>query len=643
MWHRSALYLLLLGSCLLACTGVPVPGASPLPPPGFTPTSTPTPDEGVTDITYAERPAWRALLGWPEECEELYGRFTRQPQDDGGVTVYPVADRQFLVFVTCNLGPYWVEARVYWLDRRTSPPTAHSLTVPELIQDDAPARGLHAVDVLHGAFPSYDPATQTLTNLHAYRGPKDCGVFYRYHLEDARFVLDEVRAHACDDAAAPIFYDEWPLVYPLTTTAHADPFRQVVPVPADLQGQITRLEALPNGDLRLLTTAGYALFHAGAWQPYFLAPSQHFIGVDGAGRLWFFPEESPATIFYWDSASAGQGGSTYVRADAGWLPPADPDALERRGVLTDGQGQVWLATEEDVRVFADDRWTIFTRATLGMPPASDADLLTEFTLAYSEERQQIWVGVCDWSEGPTGGGGARWLDTAAFAAGNVAWRGAQSPVGGGCVTAIAPDGAGRVWIGMASRPGAAVRPDDAGVARNAAAGVGGVSPGLSARLPVRQRRRAVGFVGLVRGGKLRRNAYAPPPPGRCVARSPWSTRRFSGFPPHGCVAAHPVRRRRDALGFSQRVGVPHRRQSPGAAAGRHPRRVGRHGGCSRTSLGDCAKRRRATGALGFGVGRANGEEDPQGFCCRAAGAKTPSFSEKLGVQLAAHLGPCDSC
>jgi|GEM_PF-670427 len=440
---------------MAAPTATPIATAAA--PPASTATASPIPagvDPTQKDIPYSARPAWRMLLGWPDECEEAFQRFTQGAENSGGITVYPLGDEQYLVVVLCNLGPYWEEDRAYWLNNHASPPAAQLLTMPVLSDGDAPERGLTETDVLYGAFPiNYDPNTQTLTSLHAHRGLRDCGVFYKYHLQDARFVLDEVRYRGCDDPIeddkSPLNADEWPLVYPSTAAVdHIGPFYKVIPVPHDLQGQIMRLEAVSNGDLRLLTTDGFALLHDGAWQPYFLAPEQRFMGVDKTGRLWFLPEEAPYTIFYWDSALADYGGSAFVRADAGWLPVDDPAALEGQGVLTDDQGQVWLVTEQDVRVYADGRWTIFTRDTLGMRTVSDPDLRLDFTLTFAAGQQRIWVGECDWGElWPKGGGGVRWLNTAEFAAGEFSWAGAQASTSQGCVMTIAADAEGNVWIG----------------------------------------------------------------------------------------------------------------------------------------------------------------------------------------------------
>ncbi len=162
---------------------------------------------------------------------------------------------------------------------------------------------------------------------------------------------------------------------------------------------------------------------------------QTLVGVDADGWAWIIDETGDA-IYRQDA------GGKRTPADVGWVPIVNPHALQGRGVITDKQGNVWLATEQDVRVFDGNQWTIFTREAMGMPPVEWEDLLTEFTLTYVESQQQMWAGECDWGgPGPFGGGGARWFD-------GQGWRGAQSPVVSGCVTAIVADAEGRVWIGL---------------------------------------------------------------------------------------------------------------------------------------------------------------------------------------------------
>ena len=467
----NAACLLVLGMYVTACAFVTVPGApsSPTPsqtpplPPSETPTtapaatytatatatpaptirSSPTPsptpaariNPDADFIPYADRPAWRTFLDWPDDCEEGFELPSRQPDDYGGIDVYPMDDNHYLIFVLCTLGPYWLEQQVYWLDNSADPPEAQPLTVPELVQDDAPEQGLHNVDTLYGSYPIYYPDTQTLTTLHAYRGMKDCGVFYTYHLEDARFVLDEARRHDCENSADADTLNayQWPLVYPPPLSA--GPFRKVaVSFPTLLDWRIS-LQPLPGGSLRLITRTEYMTYRDGQWETQSMNEEQTLVGVDADGRAWIFGATGD-TIYHRDAEGEP------VPADAGWMPITDPHALQGRGVVSDAQGQVWLATEQDVRVFDGERWTIFTREAMGMPPAEWEDLLTEFTLTYVESQRQMWVGSCDWGgPGPFGGGGARWFD-------GQAWHGAESPMADGCVTAIAADAEGNVWVGM---------------------------------------------------------------------------------------------------------------------------------------------------------------------------------------------------
>ncbi len=470
-WFKS---IVLAGMCIgsLACvfftgpepTSSPTPSQTPLALPSETPTAAPTATRVATatatptptviasptatplaagidpfqeEILYSDRPAWRAFLGWPDDCEAGFELHSRQPDDYGGIDIYPLDDNQFLIFVLCTLGPYWVEERVYWLDDRASLPTAQPITLPELVQDDAPELGLHDVDVLHGAFPIYDPDTQTLTNLHAYRGMKDCGIFYTYHLEDARFVLDEARYRDCGDSAeadaSVLNAYQWPLVYPPPLSAGL--FHKVTAQLPPLGDWRVNVQALPDDSLRLMTSVGYSTFHDGQWDTQLMDEGQTLVGVDAAGRAWLFGE-SGDVIYY------RRAGEELTSADAGWTPVTDPRALQERGVVSDNEGKVWLATAQDVRVFDGAQWTIYTREAMGMPPAEWEDLLTEFTLTYVESQQQMWVGSCDWGgPGPFGGGGVRWFD-------GQAWRGAQLPTATGCVTAITADAEGRVWIGM---------------------------------------------------------------------------------------------------------------------------------------------------------------------------------------------------
>ncbi|HOT93198.1 MAG TPA: hypothetical protein PLJ78_15275 [Anaerolineae bacterium] len=226
----------------------------------------------------------------------------------------------------------------------------------------------------------------------------------------------------------------------LTPTAqiaptYVGPFRKVTPLDPTLLAWHINMQALPDGGLRVMTNIGYATYRDGRWDTQLVDEEHILVGVDAETRAWILGETG-------DVISYRPVGGELIPAAVGWTPIAHPLELQGRGVVSDDQGRVWLATEQDVRVFDGEQWTTFTRKAMGMSPPTDEDLLTTYTLIYVESRQQMWVGSCDWGgPGPFGGGGARWFD-------GQAWRGAQSSVADGCVTAIKADAEGRVWIGL---------------------------------------------------------------------------------------------------------------------------------------------------------------------------------------------------
>ena len=69
-------------------------------------------------------------------------------------------------------------------------------------------------------------------------------------------------------------------------------------------------------------------------------------------------------------------------------------------------GQVWLATERDVRMFDGAGWKVFSLDDLGMPDPGNEDVLPEITIHFLETSSYIWVLSCYWiGPGPSGGGG----------------------------------------------------------------------------------------------------------------------------------------------------------------------------------------------------------------------------------------------
>ncbi len=201
-----------------------------------------------------------------------------QADDYGGVYVYHVTDQQYLAFVTCTVGPYWVEESIYLLDNATSPPSARQLAVPELTQEGAQGWVLQDVYLIHG-LPTFDPDAKTLYNLVASRGLKDCGMVYWYRFEQGQFVLSEARHRECNDAEY-VPSHEWELIYPQPTTAANGPWllykkelggRQALVV-ADANGREQKIHILPDG--AVVGKLAQAISADGKWLAFYTGSTE---------------------------------------------------------------------------------------------------------------------------------------------------------------------------------------------------------------------------------------------------------------------------------------------------------------------------------------------------------------------------------
>jgi Tol biopolymer transport system component len=174
-------------------------------------------------VRFAYRSAWRALLGWPAECDESFNLMAREADDYGGVMLYPAGDGLQVAAVTCTVGPYWTQERYYLVDTRTTPPTTRLLPLQEMVEDGAGGWVARETEEARG-LPTFHTDTRTLTNLAPYRGLKDCGVWYVYRLEAERFALVEARYRNCDDTGdieESLSPQQWDLIDPAPATTAA--------------------------------------------------------------------------------------------------------------------------------------------------------------------------------------------------------------------------------------------------------------------------------------------------------------------------------------------------------------------------------------------------------------------------------------
>lgn len=227
---------------------------------------------------------------------------------------------------------------------------------------------------------------------------------------------------------------DFPLILP---AQHAFLTRAAV-LPDVPLGNIIKFRARPDNPdvLQLVTTEFYFLINVtnGEVTTVPALPNMRIVGVDDTDTIWLRPEENSDTI---TALYQNREQHTFDAAD-GWLPPDGTP----KDLLQAANGHVWLTTNEDVRRFDGSRWTIFTRADMGMLPPRLDEAIALFSLAYSPQTQTVWVGECDWiGPGPAGGGGVRWFDGAI-------WQGTDSPAANGCATDVVEAENGRIWIAL---------------------------------------------------------------------------------------------------------------------------------------------------------------------------------------------------
>jgi ligand-binding sensor domain-containing protein len=201
---------------------------------------------------------------------------------------------------------------------------------------------------------------------------------------------------------------------------------------------ILNMVAESNGTAWLLTDQRVLRYSQGTWADYLPQFDGTIIGLDSDHLVWVASDDGDR-VSAWDGAAW-----TTLGPESGWEPlPANSSPPPGRwGITTDALGQIWITTNEDVRMFDGARWTVFDLNDLGMPRPEYDDALPETRIAFLKATSSIWAINCYWlGPGPDGGGGARWYD-------GQTWHGSDSPVALGCATSINEDDRGNVWLGL---------------------------------------------------------------------------------------------------------------------------------------------------------------------------------------------------
>lgn len=217
------------------------------------------------------------------------------------------------------------------------------------------------------------------------------------------------------------------------------PFQQVSHKAAPIAGKVINLQTDQDGTLYLLSEGGYARFDDNQWTAYFVGETGYLVGVDPYGRGWTATYDG-TYISRWDHRSEDiEIWIAYLEKE-GWVAPESANGMPvSPGIWMDGGGNLWVATTTDVRRFNNERWEAFGVQALGMQPIAEASYAS-FTIYPQPGTSRVFVGRCDWSNMvPIGGGGLRLFD------GNV-WITPEAAFVSGCVTAIAQDASGSLWV-----------------------------------------------------------------------------------------------------------------------------------------------------------------------------------------------------
>ena len=162
------------------------------------------------------------------------------------------------------------------------------------------------------------------------------------------------------------------------------------------------------------------------------------IGLTKDGRAWVLPSsESP--LKSWD----GSGFTEYDQTNS-WLVTQGygvPSPLAPS--LSFGFDEsLWITTNYDVRRLVNNQWQIFLPQQMGFELPNRKTIGTSFILTHSKIDGKSWAGSCNWSDGVRlDGDGVRQFD-------GRLWYEINPPVSKGCVTALASDLEGHLWMGM---------------------------------------------------------------------------------------------------------------------------------------------------------------------------------------------------
>jgi hypothetical protein len=156
-----------------------------------------------TDLTIADREAWRKILQWPAELEQQWQQSrTDKKSEAGGLNFYDLGYGNYLVAIEVHESGYQPRyVFMYYSEsnsRATVPGRLLKLKIYEKDDDAAGTISAKLATEVEGVA-TFDSAKKQLVFYTKGRGTLDCGSLVRYRILPNRTIPTEARAHACYD------------------------------------------------------------------------------------------------------------------------------------------------------------------------------------------------------------------------------------------------------------------------------------------------------------------------------------------------------------------------------------------------------------------------------------------------------------
>jgi len=234
---------------------------------------------------------------------------------------------------------------------------------------------------------------------------------------------------------------------PTSTISVQSPFEFVATLTEILPGsQAVDFQHASDGSLWMITNAGIARLSDAGWKASLSKHEGHFVGMDTLGRAWSINPDPNYTAYcqgpsgpcfinpYMDSISAWDGTKwTKYASESGWtsfsvVPAPGPDFS-----MAELDGQIWISTSVDVRVFDGSRWKVIKLQEIGLTPPFSSIRIQAFA-----GTKEVWVIGCYSTIPPPHRAEIYWYD-------GSKWENRSVPEDSGCIYSIHEDRQGNVW------------------------------------------------------------------------------------------------------------------------------------------------------------------------------------------------------